>query len=123
MDAHRASPADAVAHLAVAVFLDARKVGPEQVASVKELVRAAAGADLAGGDDVAVQALPFAPPAPAAVQRKLPATLLRVGVAIGIVLSLCLGGWYLRTWRIATATAQRQTAAAMLGSRRPKARS
>jgi flagellar biosynthesis/type III secretory pathway M-ring protein FliF/YscJ len=54
--------AGAVAHLSVAVFLDAHRVGvaaPEQVAS---LVRAAAGADLSRGDEVVVRALNFSQP-------------------------------------------------------------
>ncbi len=51
--------AGAVAHLSVAVFLNANRVAataPQQVAS---FVRAAAGADLSQGDDVVVSALTF----------------------------------------------------------------
>ena len=67
------SHADMPAHVAVAVFLDSRRIGLDQAKLVADLVRAAAGADLARGDDIVVQALPFrassegvatAPPAP-----------------------------------------------------------
>jgi flagellar M-ring protein FliF len=55
----RSAHADAVARIAVAVFLDARKIGLDQAKLVADLVRAAAGADLSSGDQVVVQALPF----------------------------------------------------------------
>ncbi|MDQ6767993.1 MAG: hypothetical protein M3Z41_09330 [Candidatus Eremiobacteraeota bacterium] len=55
----RTARADAVGRVAVAVFLDAHKIGLDQSKLVADLVRAAAGADLASGDDIVVQALPF----------------------------------------------------------------
>ena len=111
---HQASHADAVAHVAVAVFLDARKVAADQVASVKDLVRAAAGADLAAGDDVAVQALPFAADQ-SVTPRRLPANVMRLVAVALIALCLCAGGWYLRSSHVTTQMNERQTAAAMLG--------
>lgn len=55
----RSAHADALARIAVAVFLDARKIRLDQTKLVADLVRAAAGADLSSGDQVVVQALPF----------------------------------------------------------------
>ena len=113
---NQASHADAVAHVAVAVFLDARKVGSDQVSTVKELVRAAAGADLGAGDDVAVQALPFVSAGQPVTRRTLPASVLRFAAAAMIVISLGIGCWFVRALRMAAHAGERQTAAAMLGA-------
>lgn len=61
----RVTSADAPARMAVAVFLNASRVGSTPVSDIAALVRAAAGADLASGDDVVVQTLAFASPIPA----------------------------------------------------------
>jgi len=80
----RAAHADAIAHVAVAVFLDARKVGLEQSTLVTDLVRAAAGAELASGDDVVVRTLPFREQE--AVPGQTPWVRLHRIVATGLVL-------------------------------------
>jgi flagellar M-ring protein FliF len=54
------APADAIARMSIAVFLDAGKVSAEQRSAVGDLVRAAAGADLKSGDEIVVRALTFA---------------------------------------------------------------
>lgn len=56
---HRTLLAASGARVAVAVFLDAAKVARISVRSIDDLVRAAAGAQLARGDDVTVRTLPF----------------------------------------------------------------
>jgi len=61
----RVTSADAPARMAVAVFLNSSRVGSISVSDIAALVRASAGADLAAGDDVVVQTLAFASPAPA----------------------------------------------------------
>src|SRR5690348_13339913 len=60
----RITAADAPVRMAVAVFLDASRVASPSVSDIAALVRAAAGADLAAGDEVVVQSLAFASPAP-----------------------------------------------------------
>jgi len=55
----RATPADAIERLSVAVFLDERRVPADKTPAITALVRAAAGADLSAGDDVVVRAMPF----------------------------------------------------------------
>lgn len=91
----RASHADAVARVAVAVFLDAHKIGLDQSKLVADLVRAAAGADLSNGDEVVVQALPFqvatnsvvAPSSRFGIRTTIVAVLLAAGVAaLGVFL-------------------------------------
>jgi flagellar M-ring protein FliF len=56
----RITPADAQAKLSVAVFLNANRVDAATGSAIASLVRACAGADLHGGDDVVVEAVPFA---------------------------------------------------------------
>lgn len=60
----RITQPDAPSRTSVAVFLDASRVAPASTADIAALVRAAAGADLAAGDDVVVQTLAFATPRP-----------------------------------------------------------
>lgn len=85
----RSAHADAVSHIAVAVFLDARKIGLDQSNLVADLVRAAAGADLSSGDQVVVQALPFRDPvarfAPSRGDSRLRALLASALVAAAVV--------------------------------------
>ncbi len=56
----RYAPADAIARMSIAVFLDSGKVSADQRGAVADLVRAAAGADLKSGDEIVVRALTFA---------------------------------------------------------------
>lgn len=72
----RTTAADAQASISVAVFLDARRVATEDDAAISALVRAAAGADLAAGDAVVVQAVPFAPQASAPPALAAPAPVV-----------------------------------------------
>lgn len=89
----RSSHADAIARVAVAVFLDARKIGLDQSKLVADLVRASAGADLSSGDQVVVQALPFRddPPSLQSGPRRLSrlwgvvAALAMLAVAAGLM--------------------------------------
>ncbi len=60
----RVTGADTQARISVAVFLDARRIAPSAPAQVESLVRAAAGADMKSGDEVVVEAIPFAPSPP-----------------------------------------------------------
>lgn len=60
----RTTPADAPARMSIAVFLDSSRVAEASTAGIEALVRAAAGADLAAGDDVVVETLAFATPVP-----------------------------------------------------------
>jgi len=55
----RSAHADALERLSVAVLVDSKKISSAQTAQVADVVRAAAGADLAS-DQVVVAALPFA---------------------------------------------------------------
>ncbi|HZV80482.1 MAG TPA: flagellar M-ring protein FliF C-terminal domain-containing protein [Candidatus Binatus sp.] len=57
----RTTAADAIARISVAVFLDAARVDQTRAPAIAALVRASAGADLESGDDVVVDAVPFAP--------------------------------------------------------------
>lgn len=61
----RVTSADAPARMAVAVFLNASEVGSTSISDIAAFVRAAAGADLAAGDEVVVQTLAFSSPIPA----------------------------------------------------------
>ena len=108
------SHADAVAHIAVAVFLDSRKIGLDQTNLVKDLVRAAAGADLASGDDIVVQALPFLGREPAAapsaknwIVKLVPPVLLLAG--LGTL------GWWVHASRVAARAQAHASASAVLG--------
>ena len=56
----RTEPADALARMSVAVFLDERRIPSSMKAAITSLVRATAGADLASGDDVVVEFVAFA---------------------------------------------------------------
>lgn len=88
----RVMAADAPIRMAVAVFLDAARVPSTSVSEIAALVRAAAGADLAAGDEVVVQSLAFAsppPPTPAPSQRDGPDVrggIARAAVACAIAL-------------------------------------
>ena len=112
----QASHADAVAHLAVAVFLDARKISLDRVPMVKDLVRAAAGADLSAGDDVAVQALPFVTSDVPQQPRPAVVTAMRVAALVIAITGLLVGLWRLQAWRHAGRARERQAAAAMVGN-------
>jgi flagellar M-ring protein FliF len=89
---HRTTPADALARISVAVFLDAARIDAASTSAITALVRAAAGADLDAGDDVVVEAVPFAakpqelgaaaPPAPLA-RAVVPVTALLLAIAVG----------------------------------------
>ena len=61
----RITPADAQARLSIAVFLDANRSGMPSNDTIAALVRAAAGADVRAGDEVVVEAVPFASATPA----------------------------------------------------------
>lgn len=86
----RVTLADAQAKLSVAVFLNANRVDPATGNAIASLVRASAGADLHAGDDVVVEAVPFArisPPAPNAIaQTSEPRALAPAIVACAIAL-------------------------------------
>ncbi len=85
----RAAHADAIAHVAVAVFLDAHTIGADRSALVADLVRAAAGAELASGDEVVVRTLPFrdheavaSSPRWASLRRILAPALILIGLGV-----------------------------------------
>jgi len=110
------SHADALAHVAIAVFLDSRRIGAGQIVAVKQLVKAAAGADLTSGDDVVVEALPFssAPPprsrlATAAAIGRLASHLLALAGLSGLVLLA-------RRWHLEDKARSQASAASLLGS-------
>jgi flagellar biosynthesis/type III secretory pathway M-ring protein FliF/YscJ len=89
---HRTTQADALGRVSVAVFLDAARTDAAQTTAIAALVRAAAGADLDSGDEVVVEAVPFAPkqqnigvvagPTPLA-RAVLPFTAVLLAVALG----------------------------------------
>jgi flagellar biosynthesis/type III secretory pathway M-ring protein FliF/YscJ len=89
---HRTTPADALGRISVAVFLDAARTDASSTSAITALVRAAAGADLDAGDDVVVEAVPFAArrselsaaAAPAPIARAVvPVTALLLAIAAG----------------------------------------
>ncbi|MDQ6779660.1 MAG: hypothetical protein M3Z37_00690 [Candidatus Eremiobacteraeota bacterium] len=86
----RSTPGSAGARVAVAVFLDAAKVARVSVQSIDDLVRAAAGAQLARGDDVTVRTLPFVLVQPPAGAR--PFNGLGTAWTIALVLVLAAVG-------------------------------
>ncbi|HXW76399.1 MAG TPA: flagellar M-ring protein FliF C-terminal domain-containing protein, partial [Candidatus Eremiobacteraceae bacterium] len=89
----RSTPAGAQVRISVAVFLDARRVDPSTCATIASLVRAAAGADLSAGDDVVVQALPFAVrTAQAAAGTSRTSVASRALVPVAVILALALLG-------------------------------
>jgi flagellar M-ring protein FliF len=89
---HRTTPADALGRISVAVFLDAARTDAASTSAITALVRAAAGADLDAGDDVVVEAVPFAskpqepgaaaPPVPLA-RAVVPVTAILLAIAVG----------------------------------------
>lgn len=107
---------DAVAHIAVAVFLDARHVDETQSKLVTDLVRAAAGVDLKSGDQVVVQTLPFreqrfaASPVASGNRANLRRILAAVGIAGGV---LALVGLWLRPRLAAAGSADDKAAVAI----------
>jgi len=76
----RATGADAIERLSVAVFLDERRVPSGKTSAITELVRAAAGADLSAGDQVVVRSMPFTK-----VGTALPAPARQKGVRLGAI--------------------------------------
>ncbi len=87
----RASPPDALGALSVAVFLDAARVDADKMQTIAALVRAAAGADLGAGDEVVVEAVPFAQrlaatPAPALPKLSLSRAILPATAAVALTL-------------------------------------
>ena len=113
----RASHADAVARVAVAVFLDARKIRLDQPNLVSDLVRAAAGADLSSGDEVVVHALPFAP-ATAPISSSHPRLTLRAFVAAALMIA-CIAAFsvfLLRSHLTTRGAPDRSAATAMHGA-------
>lgn len=111
----RSSPPDAGARIAVAVFLDAARVGAVEPQTISELVHAAAGADASRGDQVVVRTLPFTlvtmpaapPPRGGGLQRVL------LGVALGFVAALAACGPLAKRWRRRALGQEAQAAAAM----------
>lgn len=88
----RTAHADALAKLSVAVFVDAKKVSQTQSKLITDVVRAAAGADLAT-DQVVVAALPFqkqsaptAGPAPRSLRMRF--------VTLGAILASAVIAWF-----------------------------
>jgi len=112
-----ASHADAVARVAVAVFLDARKIRLDQSNLVSDLVRAAAGADLSSGDAVVVHALPFAQ-ATSPIPNSHPRLTVRTLLASVFVIS-CIGAlsaFMLRTHLAARRASDHSGATAVHGA-------
>jgi len=92
----RATPADAIRRLSVAVFLDARRVAAAKTPVISALVRAAAGADLAAGDEVVVEQLPFAksqPPPAAARPQSAPVRVVASAVALCVLVAVGAALW------------------------------
>lgn len=90
----RVTAADAPVRMAVAVFLNASRVASASVSEVTALVRAAAGADLATGDEVVVQTLAFASPAPSALPSTAEDPDARTGIArAAVACALALFGF------------------------------
>jgi len=92
---HRTTQADALGRVSVAVFLDAARTDVEQTTAIAALVRAAAGADLDSGDEVVVEAVPFAPK-PQRIVAAGPTPLARAVVPFtAILLAVALGFTFL----------------------------
>lgn len=90
----RVTAPDAPERMTVAVFLNASRVGSASVPEVSGLVRAAAGADLAAGDEVVVQTLAFASPAPASAPSTQDQPDARAGIArAAVACALALFGF------------------------------
>jgi flagellar biosynthesis/type III secretory pathway M-ring protein FliF/YscJ len=90
----RVTTADAPVRMAVAVFLNASRVASTSVSDVSALVRAAAGADLAAGDEVVVQTLDFASPAPQSPPSPADVPDVRAGIArAAVACALALFGF------------------------------
>jgi flagellar biosynthesis/type III secretory pathway M-ring protein FliF/YscJ len=92
----RSAHADALARIAVAVFLDARKISLDQTKLVADLVRAAAGADLSSGDQVVVQALPFRDAALAAAPARGVAAPKVLALSLALIAAVVLGVLWIR---------------------------
>ncbi len=111
----RYTPAEAGTRIAVAVFLDQTKVGSVPPDGVRDLVRAAAGADVLRGDEVVVKTLPFtlvtAAPRQIAPVRNI--RLARLFVAIGGVLLIVSAALAVTHVRNSGLTKDAQAAAAV----------
>ena len=94
---HRSTAADALANISVAVFLDAARTDAERSQPIAALVRAAAGADLEAGDEVVVEAVPFAAKAAPAVPPPAPFARAVLPAAAVLMVALCLTFWPHRT--------------------------
>ena len=93
---HRTTTADALGRISVAVFLDAARTDAASTSAITALVRAAAGADLDAGDDVVVEAVPFASKPPELGAALSPAPLSRAVVPVtAILLAVAVGFTFL----------------------------
>jgi len=88
---HRTTAADALGRISVAVFLDAARTDAASTTAIAALVRAAAGADLDAGDEVVVEAVPFAPKGQDLGTAAQPAPLARAVVPVAILLAIAAG--------------------------------
>jgi flagellar biosynthesis/type III secretory pathway M-ring protein FliF/YscJ len=109
----RSAHADAIANIAVAVFLDARKISLDQTKLVADLVRAAAGADLSSGDQVVVQALPFREPIAAAAPARGMGVRKVLASALAALAVVTLGAFLLRNHCAGSSRAQENAAVAV----------
>ena len=89
---HRTTPADALGRISVAVFLDVARTEAGSLQTIAALVRAAAGADLTAGDEVVVDAVPFAPkPALPVVAEPAPLARAALPAVVLVVVAGALG--------------------------------
>ena len=112
----RSSHADAVARVAVAVFLDERKIRLDQSNLVSDLVRAAAGADLSTGDEVVVHALPFATTIAPVVKPRRLTIRAYIAAAVAIIAIAVLSVFILRPHLTARGRPDMSVAAAVRGA-------
>ena len=107
------SHADALARIAVAVFLDAGKINLDQTKLVADLVRAAAGADLSTGDQVVVQALPFRAPVAAAAPTKGLGVRKVLASSLAVLAAVILGALLIRHQAVGTSRTHDDAAVAV----------
>ena len=108
----RTAHADALAKLSVAVFVDAQKVAQGQSKLITDVVRAAAGADLAS-DQVVVAALPFRKP-PAPVGAATAKSFRMRFVMLGAIFVAAVVAWFGFFARHVPATSAEERAASEL---------
>ncbi len=109
----RSAHADALVHIAVAVFLDARKISLDQAKLVADLVRAAAGADLLSGDQVVVQALTFRDPVIAAAPARRLGVRKVLASSLALLAAVMLGALLIRQYAHGTSHAHNDAAVAV----------